>query len=78
MPATIDDPAILEEIKGAMKEKGVGVANLFPRMCTSGRHQSNNLKGHALVSYETCARLRFGRCERHWPQRCYDYKSRGR
>ena len=24
MPATIDDPAILEEIKGAMKEKGVG------------------------------------------------------
>jgi propionyl-CoA synthetase len=25
MPATIDDPAILEEIRGAMKEKGVGV-----------------------------------------------------
>ncbi|MGA7386584.1 MAG: propionyl-CoA synthetase [Pseudolabrys sp.] len=24
MPATIDDPAILDEIKGAMKEKGVG------------------------------------------------------
>jgi len=20
---------------------------------------------------------RFARCERHWPQRCYDYKSRG-
>jgi hypothetical protein len=24
MPATIDDPAILEEIGAAMKEKGVG------------------------------------------------------
>jgi propionyl-CoA synthetase len=24
MPATIDDPAILDEIKGAMKEHGVG------------------------------------------------------
>jgi hypothetical protein len=26
MPATVDDPAILEEIRGAMKEKGVGVS----------------------------------------------------
>jgi len=24
MPAAIDDPAILEEVNGAMKEKGVG------------------------------------------------------